>query len=141
VSWWPGALPEEPVYHLANEPPCYVNSPEAGWGSMATVRFGVVSLAGAFSGWSAPLSIEYPSEQTDYPEVAAQRERGFSAPASSACAVASGTPAPTAAGLVALMLVGALRRASTRSGPHRSSPNASMKNECIARQLRRSASA
>jgi hypothetical protein len=113
VSSWPGGLPEAPIYYLANEPPCYVNFPEATWGATAQVRFGVVSLAGAFSGWSEPISIEYPTEQTDYPEVVLRRERRFSAPDSSSCSVANGAHPLAPPGLLAaLLMVVALRRAT-----------------------------
>jgi hypothetical protein len=112
VSWWPGGLPEVPIYYLANEPPCYVNFPEATWGAIAEVRFGVVSLAGAFSGWSEPISIEYPTEQTDYPEVVLRRERRFNAPDSSTCSVANRARPQAPPGLLAaLLMIVALRRA------------------------------
>jgi hypothetical protein len=117
VTSWP-ERPDEPVYYLANEPPCYVNFPEAAWGATAEVRFGVLSLAGAFSGWSEPISIQYPSERTDYPEIVARRERRFSAPDSSSCSVANRAPSLAPSGLLAaLLIVGALRRiTNTRPG-------------------------
>jgi hypothetical protein len=61
---------DAPVFYLANER-CYTNFADARFGAPATVRFGVVDAAGSFSGWTEPVSIEFPVEETSYPEVEA----------------------------------------------------------------------
>lgn len=115
LSWWLPVQAEQPRYYLANEPPCYVNFPEATWGAAVNVRFGVMSLAGEFSGWSEPISLEYPLERTTYPEVEGGNGRPDTGVFCSVSGPAPSSPARRGSALLAASTIaGALlyRRAS-----------------------------
>jgi hypothetical protein len=114
----PQAPESDRHYFLAKEW-CYVNFQDADWGASASVRFGVLDFAGNFSGWSEPVSIEYPSEVTEYPEVVRERERQhellYSEPSSGACNLTSHAPSSRTSGVIFLLLsAGMLRRARSR---------------------------
>jgi hypothetical protein len=100
------------IFFLAKEA-CYINFNAADWGAPASVRFGVLDFAGNFSGWSEPVSIEFPSETTEYPE--AERERLHAPPATSACSMTSRGSSPQTSGFVFLLAAaGLLRLARSR---------------------------
>jgi len=106
------------IFFLAKEA-CYINFNAADWGAPASVRFGVLDLAGNFSGWSEPVSIEFPTEVTEYPEVVTEREverEGlYSPPATSACSMTSHRSSPQTSRFVFLLAAaGLLRRARSR---------------------------
>jgi hypothetical protein len=111
------------IFFLAKEH-CYINFNAADWGAPASVRFGVLDFAGNFSGWSEPVSIEFPTEVTEYP-VVMEPEGLYSPPAgggrrrdynaTGACSMTSHQPSRQRSAFVFLLAAaGLLRRARSR---------------------------
>ncbi len=98
---------------------CYTNFETADWGAPASVRFGVLDLAGNFSGWSEPVSIEFPTEVTDYPVArepdVAHEPHDYTRVNSVSCSTTHyGASSKTSTALLLLATAGLMRRARSR---------------------------
>lgn len=89
-GWW--STPDEPrEYRLAREL-CQVNFPALDYGVSTTLRFGLLDARNAFSGWTEPLLVTFPTREEVEAQQAAQQAAAAQAQQERIDRAVDGTP-------------------------------------------------